>query len=114
MDGISVYQQLQEALEQHWLCIDQMVELANARSEADKAYRIAYRKRMLYYRDIAERPVGMLDKLVSGDEDIAELRTALDCAEALEKANNDRNMYWKRIIDTCRDLMKQGMGERSA
>ena len=96
--GQTIYADFMDLAEATDRLVEQIPELVNAASEKQAEFDVARKKRELYYRDVKDRPVGMLKHLVMGDPDISALKIAADGAQALVDQNNERIMLNKKIL----------------
>lgn len=101
--GVNLIQALDEALEATESAISETRRLAIERAEAEREYRIAKRKRVLYERDYNNVPATLVNDVVKGQPDIADLKLRLDCAEAEWEASRESILFHKRVADTIRE-----------
>lgn len=101
--GANLVQALDEALEAAWGAIEATRKLAVERAEAERDYRIAKRKRVLYERDYNKVAATLVNDVVKGQPDIADLKLRLDCAEAEWEASRESILFHKRLADTIRE-----------
>lgn len=110
-DGLDLTGELFDAMDRVAGCIDDMHALGAAKSEAERKYRIAKRKRILYERDHNKTPVSIIADVVKGYEDIAQLAFERDCAEAEYDANYEAILFWKKRADVLRELIAREWSE---
>lgn len=104
-DGLDLTGELFEADKRVAECISDMHSLGAKRAEAERRYRIAKRKRILYERDHNKTPVSIIADIVKGYEDIAQLAFERDCAQTEYDANYEAILYWKKRTDVLREQM---------
>ena len=105
--GVNLVQALDEAIEATEEAIRETRKLAIKRAEAERDYRIAKRKRVLHERDYNSTPATLVNDVVKGYRDIADLKFALDCAEAEWEASRESILFHKRLTDTIREQIKR-------
>lgn len=108
--GVDLVADLQEFCEACWDCIEQMLELGRDKAEAERAYRVAKRQRILYERNRNGTPVSIIESIVKGYEDIAELSLNLTIAEEQYKANYEALLFYKKQIDALREQISREWG----
>lgn len=86
-DGVDLIDGIHESLAEADRAVKDMARLGREKAEAERKYRIAKAKRMLYERDQNRMPVSIIGDIVKGQEDIAYLAFERDCAEAVYDAN---------------------------
>lgn len=106
-DGFTLQRSLEEAFETADELLEKMHELGYARAEAERNYRIAKQERILFERNQKNTPVSIINDVVKGYVDIAELKLKLDCAEADYSANYEALLFWKKRIDSYREQMQR-------
>lgn len=102
MSGIGLHQQLFDAMRKADECVSEMGELGAKVANAEREYRVAKQKRILYYRD-KKFPATLIPDIVKGSQDIADLAFARDCAEAEYKANYEALLWAKKRVDVIRE-----------
>lgn len=85
MDLFSEREDLRDKLN---TCIKMLRDTGGKFAEAERAYKIGLRKKALELRDRGFA-VGMIDKIIYGEEEVADLRFERDVAEVNYKANQD-------------------------
>lgn len=83
---MELIQELNQKVNELNISVRQLRVSGTAKAEAEKNYKIALRMATLKLRD-AGYPVGIIDKLVYGEKEIAELRFKRDVAETVYTAN---------------------------
>ncbi len=73
---------LMDAMAEARDALGRMAPLGRAKAEAERAYRIAKRTRILWERGENGTPVSIISDVVCGYDDIAALRFARDCGPA--------------------------------
>lgn len=106
-DVFDTIQSLDEAMDKTAECIDDMYTLGAKRAESERAYRIAKQQRMLFERNHNGTPVTILNDVVKGYEDIANLKYNLDCAISEYDANYEAVLFWKKRIEVYRDILRR-------
>lgn len=101
--GTDLAAELYEAFERADELVAQMADDGRAKAEAEKAYRMAKRQRILYERTQNKTPVSLIADVVKGYEDIATLAAQRDCAEAAYEATKEAINVNKRKIDWLRE-----------
>lgn len=107
MNGYELMNDIQDSLDHCAECVGAMFELGKKRAEAEREYRIAKRQRVLYERTHNKTPVTLISDTVKGFRDIADLKFNLDCADAEYEANHEAVLYWKKRVDTLREVAKR-------
>ncbi len=105
VSGQDMHRALMDAMGRARECQEQMVPLSAKAAEAEKAYRVAKRQRMLWERAENRTAVTILHDIVGGYEDIASLRVERDCAEALRDANREALLLAKKEVDVLREVI---------
>lgn len=82
MDGLSLYQELQNKTSMLDVAVKELRARGTAYSQAERDYRVALRKAVLDERSKGT-PVTIISDVCRGREDIAQLRFERDCAETL-------------------------------
>lgn len=81
-----LFQDLQRKLQELEISIKQLRRTGTEYAEAEKEYKIALRKKALELR-ATDMAIGMIDKTIYGENEVAEKRFKRDVAEAIYKAN---------------------------
>ena len=105
-DQITLFQAEQDALDHVAECIAAMHELGIKKAEAEREYRILKQKRMLYERHKGT-PVTIIQDVVKGSQDVADLLFARECTVSEYDANYEAILYWKLRVNTIRDQIKR-------
>ena len=98
---MDLYQELQQKLKELEYSVKQLHKTGTAFATAERDYKIALRKKALELRADGQA-VGMIDKLVYGDPDVAAARFQRDCAETIYEANKEHlnaTKLYIRIIE---------------
>lgn len=106
-DGFTLTADLEEALARVAELIDEMHVLGRKKAQAEKAYRVAKQQRILYERNHNNTPVSIINDVVKGYEDIAELKCVVDCAESDYDSNYEAILYWKKRADSYREQLQR-------
>lgn len=85
MDGLSLYQELQNKVGLLDVAVREIRARGTAYSQAERDYRVALRKAVLDERGKGT-PVTIISDVCRGREDIAQLRLERDCAETLYRS----------------------------
>ncbi len=104
-DGVDIVREIAERFEEADREVGEMAELGRRKAEAERAYRTAKSRRLLYEREYGKTPVSIIADVVRGYEDIAVLACERDCAEALYDANREALLLNKKRIDWLREQM---------
>lgn len=107
MPDFELHNELEDALGRVAECVNDMYSLGVKKAEAERNYRVAKQKRILYERTHNATPVSIISDIVKGYEDIAELAMVRDCAETEYDANYEAILYWKKRVDTIREQIKR-------
>ncbi len=83
---MDLYLELQQKLKELDYSVKQLRHTGTAFAQAEKEYKILLRKKALQLRADGQ-PVGMIDKMIYGDAEVAEARFKRDCAETVHEAN---------------------------
>lgn len=108
-DGLDLQTELMVALDEAEARINEMASLGEAKAEAERAYRVAKRKRLLMERQQGT-PVSIIADIVKGYEDIAQLALERDCAEAVYEANREAIMFAKHKSAALREIIAREYG----
>lgn len=84
MDGLGLYQELQNKTSLLDVAVRELRARGTAYSQSERDYRVALRKAVLEERTKGT-PVTIISDVCRGREDIAQLRFERDCAETLWK-----------------------------
>lgn len=106
-DPFAMYAELDDALDRAAACVSEMHELGRIKSEAERDYRVAKQKRILFERTQNGTPVSIIADVVKGYEDIAELALKRDCAQTDYDANYEAILYWKKRVDVLREQLQR-------
>lgn len=101
--GTDLVAELYAAFDRADELVSQMADDGKAKAEAEKAYRMAKRQRILYERVQNKTPVSLIADVVKGYEDIAMLACERDCAETAYVATKEAINLNKRKIDWLRE-----------
>ena len=104
-DGIDLLEGLFASLDEADRAIKDMVRLGREKDEAERKYRIAKAKRLLYERDQNHTPVSIIGDIVKGQEDIAFLAFERDCAISVYDANHETVLLAKKRADIFREII---------
>lgn len=85
MDGLSLYQELQQKIQMLDVAVKELRNRGTAFSQAERDYRVALRKAILEERSKGT-PVTIISDICRGRDDIAQLRFERDCAETLYRS----------------------------
>lgn len=85
MDGMSLYQELQNKIGLLDVAVREIRARGAAYSQAERDYRVALRKAVLDERTKGT-PVTIISDVCRGREDIAQLRFERDCSETLYRS----------------------------
>lgn len=115
-DPFNLQAALEHSLNEAAARIEEMRELGYQMAEAERAYRVAKQQRILFERDRNKTPVTIIQDVVAGYEDIAELKRKRTCAEVDFDANREAILFWKKQTDAIREQIQREWtqaGERS-
>lgn len=82
MDGLSLYQELQQKIQMLDVAVKELRNRGTAFSQTERDYRVALRKAILEERSKGT-PVTIISDICRGRDDIAQLRFERDCSETL-------------------------------
>ena len=102
-DGVDLVEGLYSSLAEAGRAVQDMARLGREKAEAERKYRVAKAKRMLYERDQNRTPVSIIGDIVKGQEDIAYLAFERDCAECVYEANREAVLLAKKRADIYRE-----------
>ena len=91
---------------------DEYPELAEARAQAEREYKMMVREQILRHKTEGH-PATLILKLVDGHKVVSELKFKMDVAEAMVKANIESTRSIVNQIDTARSILswfKQELG----
>lgn len=106
-DAFELFNELDEALDRTAELVSDMHVLGRKKSEAEKAYRVAKQRRILFERTQNNTPVSIIADVVKGYEDIAELAFRRDCAQTDYDANYEAILFWKKKVDVLREQLQR-------
>lgn len=104
-DGVQLVLAIQEELDRMDSLTETMREEGFLMDEAERAYRVEKRKRLLYEK-ARGTAVGIIQDVVKGYEDIADLKRASDDAEHAYWTTKQAIENAQQRIDFMRDLMR--------
>ena len=101
---------MQEKNRQLSMKVDELEELAEKKAQAERAYKVAYARRVMEMRadGIA---VTIVQKMADGDPGIAELKYQYDVADAVFNGCRERIKTLNTAIDTYRSLLSWNKAE---
>ena len=102
-DLFSERESLRRKLDQ---CIKMLRQTASDYAQADREYNVAVRACWMRLRD-RDMPIGMINKVYKGEEDVAEKRFALIQAEAMKDANREAVMSYKLQLRLVEDQIQR-------
>lgn len=111
IDGTLVTIQMQDELTQAKTCVSQMVVLGQKLAKAEQLYRQEKHKRIAYERAVNNTPVSIIQDIVKGYEDIAELALKRDLAQVEYDANKEAELLHKKAADILRDIYVREYGD---
>lgn len=85
-DNLGLVGDIQRKVDELEVSIKSLRKTGTDYAAAERDYKIALRKRTLELR-AQDMAVGIIDKCIYGEPDVAEKRFKRDCAEAIYKAN---------------------------
>ena len=86
--------------------LSESVKRGRALAEAERAYRIALAKKTFLLREEGQ-PATLIDNIAKGDEHVADLRFARDCAEADYDSSREAINVYKKEIDLMREQIER-------
>lgn len=101
--GFELYARLEDKLAENQSAINQLRIDGEAEAMARRNYRVALAKEELRLRLEEKLPASMISDVARGDEDVAQKRYLLSCAETAYKASYEATMLRKREVDTIRE-----------
>ena len=105
-DNLDLHQEMYESFKRAEELLEEMKEQGIALAKAERDYSIACRKATIYERDRGTAAT-LVDKLVKGREDIANLRFEVACAEALYKAAYEGSILAKKKADILEKMIER-------
>jgi len=102
MSGQDLYIGLQKTMTKINAAIDSLASNGKKLALAERDYRVALRQEILKER-AGGMPVSIISDICRGDDHIADLKMARDCAESNYEANNEAIQAWKlqaRLIES--------------
>ena len=105
-DSLDLTNEMFEAFDRAEALLDDMEREGSAMAAADRDYSIAMRKGTIYEKDRGT-PATLIDKLVRGREDIANMRFERDCAEVRYKAAYEAALLSKKKADMCQKMLER-------
>lgn len=112
-DGVDLIEGICESLAEADRAVKDMARLGREKAEAERKYRVAKAKRMLYERDRNRTPVSIIGDIVKGQEDIAYLAFERDCAESVYDANRESVLLSKKKADIYREQVAREWSQAS-
>lgn len=106
-DGVDLADGLHASLSEADRAIRDMARLGREKAEAERKYRIAKAKRLLYEREKNHTPVSIIADIVKGQEDVAYLAFERDCAESVYDANREAALLAKKRADIYREQISR-------
>lgn len=107
VNGQDMYAALMDAMDRAKGHQGEMVGLAKDAAMAEREYRKAKRLRILWERAENKTPVSIISDIVTGYEDISDLRVERECAEAMREANREALLLAKKEIDVLREIISR-------
>ena len=96
--------ELQQKLKELDYSVKQLRHTGTAFAPAERAYKILLRKKSLELRAEGQ-PVGMIDKMIYGDAEVAEARFKRDVAETVYEANKEHLNATKLHIRVVEEML---------
>lgn len=110
VDGVQLINSMLDELEYAKECVDQMAPLGRSLAQAEQLYRQEKHKRIAYERAVNNTPVTIIQDVVKGYEDIAELACKRDMAQVEYDANKEAELLHKKKADILRDIYVREYG----
>ena len=105
-DNLDMAQELFEAYDRAEAALEDMKQSGIEQAAAERDWSIAVRKGTLYEKDKGT-PATLVDKLVKGREDIANLRFEADCKAVLFKAAYECVLLNKKKADLLQKMLER-------
>lgn len=103
---MDLWNELQRLLDELRASLKQLRENGSNYASSEQAYKMALRQHVLELREMGE-PVGIINLVCYGDENVSELRRIRDCAEAVYKANQEAINVLKLQIRIVENQMER-------
>lgn len=108
-DGLALYHELEQKQRDLTRAIEELKPRGSARSEAECAYRVALKKRIVELR-AQGMPVTIIGDVARGDEEIADLRFKRDTADVLYDSAKEAINALKLQIRIINDQISREWG----
>ena len=102
MDGLDLVNELNDLCAKLTVSGRQMMKYGNALAEAERNYKVKLREEALRHRTTKDMPVTLINQVVYGIPEVAELRFKRDVAETMYKVSQESINTLKlkiRILD---------------
>lgn len=106
IDNLDLIGAMQQKLSELEVSVKHLRKTGTAYAEAEKAYKMALNKKALEMRDEGQA-VGMINLIIYGQPEIAELRLKRDIAEVVYKANQEAINAAKIHINVLREQIER-------
>lgn len=102
-DGMDLQAQLDDALANTYACINQMVPLKRRVAELTRDYKVRRARLTIAERDERKTPVSIIDAVVKGTPELADIEYAQVLAEAEFDSNYEAVLFHKKRADMLRE-----------
>ncbi|NHM14456.1 hypothetical protein [Xiamenia xianingshaonis] len=102
-DGADLQTQLQDALVSAYSCINEMVPLKERVCALTRDYKVRRAELTVAEREERKTPVSMIDAVVRGNPELADIEYELSLADAAFDANYEAILFHKKRADSIRD-----------
>ena len=110
VDGAQLINSMLDELDEAKACVEQMLPLGRTLARAEQLSRQEKHKRIAYERAVKNTPVTIIQDVVKGYEDIAELACKRDLAQVEYDANKEAELLHKKSADILRDIYVREYG----
>lgn len=104
-DGVDLLESLYAAMSEADRMLCELPCAAERKATAERDYRVAKGRRILHERTTKGTAVSIVQDVVKGYKDIADLSFARDCAEAEYSATLEALLWNKKKVDVIRELV---------
>lgn len=106
-DGVDLLESLYEAMAEADRMLLELPIAAEKKATSEREYRIAKGRRILHERSVKGTAVSIVQDVVKGYKDIADLSFTRDCADAEYSATLEALLWNKKKVDVIRELISR-------
>lgn len=105
MDGVDLMAALFDAMEKCEELLDKLPREGYEMVENERVWRIERQKRILFERTERNTPVSIINSVVDGYPDIADLSARFQCSEVSYNSTHESLLFWKKKMTTVDNLI---------